>query len=90
MTCFYIGWLGKIEWIEKYLKVKKDKLDRFSVTIQRYGNWIAFFTFLPGIGDFIAIASGFFKCKPWLVGTSMLLGKFIRYIVWMYLNGLFF
>ena len=24
MTCYYMGHLGKVDWIEKYFKVKKD------------------------------------------------------------------
>ena len=27
MTCYYMGRLGKISWIEKYFKVKKEKVD---------------------------------------------------------------
>ena len=28
MTCYYMGRLGKIAWIEKYFKVKKEKVDK--------------------------------------------------------------
>jgi len=89
MTCYYLGRLGKMEWIEKYAGVKKDKLDKFSTKIQKYGDWLPFFSFLPGIGDVIAVASGFLRCRWWVVAISMLLGKFARYVVWMYFNGLF-
>lgn len=89
MTCYYLGRLGKLEWIEKFTGVKKDKIDKWTDKIQKYGNWMAFFSFLPGIGDVIAVASGYFRCNVWIVALSMLLGKFFRYVVWMYLNGLF-
>ncbi len=89
MTCYYLGLLGKIDWIEKYFRIKKEKIDKFTSTIQRYGDWMAFFTFLPGIGDIIAVASGFFRCRWWVVALSMFAGKLIRYIVWLYINGLF-
>jgi len=89
MSCYYLGLLGKMEWIEKYLKIKKEKLISFNSKIHKYGDWFAFFSFLPGIGDIIAVASGFFRCNLWIVSISMLLGKFVRYIVWMYFNGLF-
>ena len=79
--------LGKIEWIEKYLRIKKEKMEKFMGKLHRYGDWFAFFSFLPGIGDVIAVASGYFRCRWWIVALSMLLGKFVRYIVWMYLNG---
>ncbi len=89
MTCYYLGRLGKIEWIEKYFRVKKEKVEQFTGKIQKYGDWVAFFSFLPGIGDVIAIASGFFRCRWWVVAIAMLLGKFVRYVIWMYINGLF-
>jgi len=89
MSCYYLGRLGKMDWIEKYLGVKKEKIEKFADRIHKHGDWFAFFSFLPGIGDIIAVASGFFRCRWWLVAISMLLGKFARYVVWMYLNGLF-
>ena len=88
MTCYYMGRLGKIEWIEKNLRIKKEKMEKFMGKLHRYGDWFAFFSFLPGVGDVIAVASGYFRCRWWIVALSMLLGKFARYIVWMYLNGL--
>ena len=88
MSSYYIGHLGKIEWIEKYLRIKKEKLDKFTEKMNKYGDWFAFFSFLPGVGDIIAVAAGYFRCRWWIVAISMLVGKFVRYIVWMYINGL--
>jgi membrane protein YqaA with SNARE-associated domain len=90
MSCYYIGRLGKIEWMEKYLRIKKEKLDKWLNKLHKHGDWFAFFSFLPGIGDAIAVASGFFRCNIWIVALAMLLGKFIRYIVWMYFHGIIF
>ncbi len=87
LTCYYLGRLGKIEWIEKYLRIKKEKMDKFMGKFHRYGDWFAFFSFLPAVGDAIAVASGFFRCRLWIVALSMLLGKFARYIIWMYTSG---
>ena len=86
MTCYGLGRAGKIEWIEKYLRVKKEKMESFMQKLHKYGDWFAFFSFLPGIGDIIAVASGYFRCRMWVVAVSMLIGKFARYIVWL---GLF-
>jgi membrane protein YqaA with SNARE-associated domain len=90
MTCYYLGRLGKIEWIEKYLGVKKEKIDHFITKVHKHGDWIAFFSFLPGIGDIIAVTSGFLRCRVWIVAVSMLAGKFFRYVAWLYINGLIF
>ncbi len=89
MTSYYVGLLGKIEWIEKYFHIKKEKMESYTIWIQKYGDWFAFFSFVPFIGDVIAVATGFFRCKWWKVAISMLLGKFARYVAWMYFNGLF-
>ena len=89
LTCYWLGLLGKIEWIEKYMRIKKEKIDRFQEKIRKYGDWFAFFSFLPGIGDMIAVASGVVRCNFYVVAGSMLAGKFIRYVIWMYFNGLF-
>lgn len=83
MSCYYIGRLGKIEWIEKYLKLNINKLKKVQHWIEGKGSVMAFFVFLPGIGDFIAVALGFLRGNVWIVSLSMLIGKFLRYLVWM-------
>jgi membrane protein YqaA with SNARE-associated domain len=83
MTCYWLGKAGKIEWIKKYLRLDINKLERIQKRIQKKGSWIAFFVFLPGIGDFIAVALGFIRANVWVVAISMLIGKSLRYWVWM-------
>lgn len=90
MTLYYVGRLGKLEWIEKYFRIKKEKLDRFTEKMHKYGDWFAFFSFLPGVGNVIAVAAGYFRCRWWIVAVSMLAGKFVRYVFWMYVNGMLF
>jgi membrane protein YqaA with SNARE-associated domain len=83
MTCYWIGTLGKVEWIEKYLKMKKEKLAAVQGWVQKKGAWSAFFVFLPGIGDFIAVALGFLRANAWTVALFMTAGKTLRYWIWM-------
>ena len=83
MSCYWIGMLGKIEWIEKYLKLDIQKVEKVQRWIQDKGSWTGFFVFLPGIGDFIAVALGFLRANVWIVAISMLAGKAIRSWVWM-------
>lgn len=90
LTCYWLGTLGKMEWLEKYFGVKHEKLNKFNKYFHKYGDWVAFFSFLPVVGDAIAVAAGFLKCRFWIVAISMLIGKFVRYVVWMYLNDLIF
>ena len=65
LTSYWIGWLGRWEWIERWLKVKEEKLLRQKKNIDRYGVWLALFTWLPLIGDLLAVALGFYKIKPY-------------------------
>ncbi len=54
LTSFGIGWLGRWEWIEKVFKVSEAKLQKQKARVDKYGSGLAFFTWLPGIGDIMA------------------------------------
>lgn len=84
MTCYYMGRLGKIAWIEKYFKVKKEKVDKMVNFLQGKGAMMAFFAFLPAIGEVISIALGFMRSNIWFTVASMFAGKLIRYILLLY------
>ena len=47
------------------------------------GSILAALTFLPGIGDVIAVALGYLRCNVWLIALFMFIGKSIRYFVLM-------
>jgi membrane protein YqaA with SNARE-associated domain len=83
MTCYWIGKIGKIEWIKKYLRLDIRKLERWQEKMQGKSSWIGFFAFLPGIGDFLAVALGFMRADARIVAISMLVGKSARYWLWM-------
>lgn len=84
MTNYYLGRLGKIEWIEKYLKVSKERIDKMQKWLDKKGAVMAFFSFLPAVGDIIALALGYMKANVYIVNICMFLGKFIRYVLIMY------
>jgi len=84
MTNYYLGRLGKIEWIEKYLKPDQDKLVKVQKWLYNKGALMAFFSFLPAVGDLIALALGLMRANVYLVNISMFLGKFVRYAVLLY------
>ena len=79
ITCYWIGHLGKTEWIEKYLGVNKKQMDRAERFIHGRGSWIALFSFLPVIGDAILIVLGWMRANVWIVALSMTIGKLARY-----------
>ena len=81
MTSYGLGYLGKWEWVEKYMKIDKTKIDKFYIKIKKYGVFAALFAWLPLVGDLVAISLGFFKINPALVSILMLIGRFIRFLV---------
>lgn len=83
LTCYYMGRLGKMEWLEKYFKMKKEKVDKMTVFLQGKGSFMAFFAFLPIVGGAIAVALGFLRSNIWITTFSMFAGKLIRYAVLM-------
>ncbi len=85
LTSYYMGWLGKWEWIEKYLKVSREKLERQQTRITRYGAAVALFTWLPIIGDVMAIGLGFYKVNFRLTAIYMFIGKGARFVGWVLL-----
>lgn len=82
LTSYWIGWIGKWEWIEKWFRVKEEQLIRQKHKIDKYGVFLALFTWLPLIGDLLAIALGFYKVKPYSSAFYMLLGRFLRFLAW--------
>ncbi len=86
---YWVGWIGKWEWIEKWFKVKRETLEKQKVKIDRYGVWLALLAWVPLIGDVIAIALGFYKTRPWATMVLLLVGKFLRFLVWNGIYGLF-
>ena len=81
MSSFYLGYLGKWNWIERKFRVSKQKVFRFKSWIDKYGSLTAFFCWLPFIGDILAIALGVFRAKVGLVLVLMFLGKLMRYLL---------
>ena len=69
MTCYYLGHVGKIEWIEKYLGVSDAKMQKVVAFLQGKGAFMAFFTFVPIVGDLLAVSLGFMRANIWITST---------------------
>lgn len=80
MTNYFLGKLGKLEWIEKYLRIEREKIYKMQNKMQgKAVSIMAFLSFLPFIGDVMAVALGFMRADLRTVAIFMLLGKFSRY-----------
>lgn len=89
MSSFYLGYIGKWQWLEKYFGIKKEKIDRLHQKMKFKGSLMAFLTWLPIVGDLIAVLLGVLRVNTKYVVIFMFLGKLARYIVWAYLTNLF-
>ena len=75
---YYMGRLGRIDWIEKYFHVKKEKLDKTQLWLQGKGAWVAFWGFIPVFGNVLLIALGLMRSNIPITFSSMTAGKFLR------------
>ncbi len=89
MTSFFIGWLGKWDWLERIFKVKREKVERMQAEVNRYKAFIAFFCWLPIVGDLIAITLGFMRISPFKSCLYMAVGRFARFAFVGGIIGLF-
>ena len=76
-----VGRLGRLEWIERYLHVSRESLQRATRFMAGRGAWMGFFTFLPVLGSAIAIALGLMRANVVLPPVSITLGKLLRYVL---------
>ena len=85
ITTYGIGYLGNIDWIEKYLKISREKIEKTKIVLIKYGTLLALFVWVPIIGDVFALALGYFKINFTLTAIFMLIGKFFRYLLLIFL-----
>lgn len=81
MFNYAVGRKGKTEWIEKYLHVKKDQLDKAQKFMGGHGAWMGFFAFIPILGSAITIVLGLMRANIIISFTSITIGKVLRYII---------
>lgn len=85
MLTFWLGWLAKWNWIEKYLKVSQGKVESTREVVQKYGAWMGAVCWMPFVGDIVAIGLGVFRVSPLKTSISMLIGKTLRYVALVFL-----
>ncbi|GAB1473629.1 YqaA family protein [Bacteroidota bacterium] len=83
ITSYYVGRLGKWDIIERWFRVKEENLIKQKARIERYGSVIAFFTWLPFIGDLLAIGLGFYRIDVVKSIIFMLIGRAARFGLWI-------
>ncbi|MBQ7423383.1 MAG: DedA family protein [Prevotella sp.] len=84
MFNYAVGRMGNLEWIERYLHVKKADLDKARRFMAGRGAWMGFFAFIPFLGSAITILLGLMRANIPISFTSITIGKVLRYIVLIY------
>jgi membrane protein YqaA with SNARE-associated domain len=85
LTSYGIGRLGKWEWVERFLKIKHKTVEKWQQKSEKYGAVFGLLTWLPIIGDPIAVALGFARTHFLMTSVYMLIGKTARYALVSYL-----
>ena len=84
MFNYTIGRLGKMEWIEKYLHVKKADLDKAHRFMAGRGAWMGLLSVIPVVGDVITVALGLMRANVVIVVISVTISKLLRYVLLVY------
>lgn len=87
MTCYWIGTLGRTEWIAR-MGVSRQRLEQAQRFVARRGAVMGLFAFLPTIGTAISVGLGLMRSNAWWTCVAMLIGKTVRYVVvWATFQG---
>lgn len=86
---YFIGRMGRMEWIERYLKVKRDKLERARRWVGKYGAWMGLLAWIPLLGSAITVALGLMRSNVTLTFLAIFIGKLARYVLVIYGTSLF-
>ena len=87
LTNYGLGMVGKPDSIKKRFK-NPQHYNRLIKYIDKYGYWLGALSWTPFLGDPLTIALGYFRVRfiPFLL--LMVLGKFFRYYIIIFVWGL--
>lgn len=82
VTTYWLGRCASWEFLVKHFKISRETLEKQKKSIDRYGVWLALLSWVPVIGDVIALALGFYKAPATVTHILLLVGKFARFAIW--------
>lgn len=86
MFTFWLGYVGNIERIEKWLRISKEKTDKYKAVTKKYGAWFGLLVWVPIIGDVLAVCMGLVRTPVVMSMILILIGKAVRYSIWCYMS----
>lgn len=91
MFNYWIGTFGRLEWIEKYLHIKRKKVEKTRLWLDGRGAWVGSLCFLPILGSVLSVTLGYMRANPYVTFVAIFIGKAVRYslliITTYYLNN---
>lgn len=76
---YIIGRMGNPYWL-KVFGATLERINKWKNKVNKYGSWMALFSWLPFIGDVLGIALGFFRARILPTFLFIFIGKFLRYL----------
>jgi membrane protein YqaA with SNARE-associated domain len=81
MFNYWIGTFVRMEWIEKYLHISAEKVNKTRAWIDGRGAWIGTLCFLPILGSVLSVTLGYMRANPYTTFMSISVGKAMRYAI---------
>ena len=81
LLCYWLGYLGDMSSIERWLKIDGSKIAKVEGFVRRRGAWMGVFGVLPWVGEVIIVLLGLMRSNVWITTASMFVGKFVRYLL---------
>lgn len=82
---YFMGYIGDFRQLERWFGVKSEKVHKMKMTVDKYGYGAAFLTWLPFIGDPLTLVLGFFRVNFRVILPIILLVKYLRYQILMWI-----
>ena len=82
ISSYGLGRLGEWTYIKYFTGLDKTKIKKVREKVNKWKSPLAFFCWLPLVGDIFAVGLGFYRINFIKVSLWMFVGKMIRYVIW--------
>ncbi|NOQ70902.1 MAG: hypothetical protein GQ574_02805 [Crocinitomix sp.] len=88
LTNYWIGFKSNSVGLKKRFKLNDEKIAKWEKRLSKWGVWLGLLSWVPFVGDPMVGVLGFFKVRLLPLSVMMLIGKFGRYflLLWMFVG----
>ena len=90
LTNYGIGRMGKMEWIERWLHITPQNMEKAKRIMGGWGAWAGMLAVLPFVGAPVTIVLGLMRANFFISALSMTISKCLRYVLLVYGASFFF